>query len=117
MSSVGNDSSNEVNRVFEEAFQKPLLEQTDRFYQQESKEFLENHPFREYIKKCSSRMDEEKQRISRYLNERLLEPLINTVENALVVKHIDKFIEEFKKLLDENNIKGLKILCAVFDFY
>ncbi|CAG2179713.1 unnamed protein product, partial [Oppiella nova] len=60
--------------------------------------------------KCSVRLEEERDRVKRYLNERLLTPTIETVENALIVQKIDKFIEEFQKLLVGDNIDKLAVL-------
>ena len=101
---VDRDVDEETAKVFEESFQKPFIEQTREYYIKESNEFLETHSFTEYMDRCTSRLEEERERVNRYLNPSLLEPLIATVEDALIVKQIDRFIAEFKKLLIGDNI-------------
>lgn len=110
LSRIEQDNDDEAVKVFEESFQKPFIDQTECFYINESTVFLQNHSFTLYLTKCADRLREERDRVTRYLNETLLEPLIQTVENALIVKKIDRFITEFKSLLIENNIEQLRIL-------
>lgn len=101
---VDRDVDEETARVFEESFQKPFIEQTREYYMKESNEFLERHSFTEYMARCTSRLEEERERVKRYLNASLLDPLVATVEDALIVKQIDRFITEFKNLLIGDNI-------------
>jgi len=112
LSSIGKDVDETAAKVFEESFQKPFIEQTETYYTNESSVFLANpdHSFTDYMDKCTTRLEQENERINHYLNESLLEPLIKTVENALIVKQIDRFIEEFRQLLNGNNVDQLSTL-------
>ncbi|CAG2118509.1 unnamed protein product, partial [Medioppia subpectinata] len=110
LSQIGRDSDEDTNKVFEESFQKPFIEQTLEFYTNESNAFLEQNCFTDYMYRCSARLEEERNRVKRYLSEKLLQPTIETVENALIVKKIDKFIEEFQKLLVGDNVDKLAVL-------
>jgi cullin 1 len=112
LSSIGKDVDETAAKVFEESFQKPFIEQTETYYTNESSVFLSNpdHSFTDYMDKCTARLEQENERINHYLNESLLEPLIKTVENALIVKKIDRFIEEFRQLLNGNNVDQLSTL-------
>ena len=104
LSHVGREMDETTAKVFEESFESPFIKQTEEFYKKESEAFLEVHTFSEYMIRCTARLEEERDRVKRYLNTNLLERLISTVENALIVKQIDRFIAEFKILLNDNNI-------------
>ncbi|XP_054163060.1 cullin-1-like [Oppia nitens] len=110
LSQIGREVDEETAKVFEESFQKPFIEQTEVFYTNESEAFLEKNSFTDYMNKCTIRLEEERNRVKRYLNESLMQPLIETVERALIVKQIERFSEEFKKLLNGDNITQLATL-------
>lgn len=110
LSSVGKGVDVNAAKVFEDSFQKPFIEQTDAFYMNESAVFLENNSFTAYLNRCATRLEQERQRVKLYLNEALLEPLMKTVENALIVKQIDRFIAEFKELLIRDDVQQLATL-------
>ncbi|KAH9366915.1 hypothetical protein HPB48_022341 [Haemaphysalis longicornis] len=94
--------------LYKTAFEGAFLEDTERFYIQEGTEFLNRNSVTEYTKKVEQRLQEEKRRVSMYLHESTLAPLVGTFQKVLVEHHLEHFCTEFKVLLREDSMMTLR---------
>ena len=70
--------------VYQEHFETPFLEATEKHYKAESGAFLAKYPILDYVKKVEEWLREEGDRAERYLDARTKEPLISGCERVLI---------------------------------
>lgn len=107
--------------VYKDAFEKPFLVQTEKYYTAESEAYIAENSVTDYMKKAVIRLQEEEDRVDLYLNastrksvrihlfavtlllaDRYRLQLVTTCENALVKAHTEVLQEEFQRLLDQD---------------
>ncbi|KAI9829341.1 MAG: hypothetical protein M1819_006404 [Sarea resinae] len=97
------DSTKSTLDVYRYYFEKPFLEATTKYYQNESKQFVAENSVVEYMKKkAESRLDEEKDRVGLYLHPDIMAPLKKTCEEVLIADHSPLLRDEFQILLDND---------------
>eukprot|EP00123_Amoebidium_parasiticum_P008331 comp18734_c0_seq1/m.20531 comp18734_c0_seq1/g.20531 ORF comp18734_c0_seq1/g.20531 comp18734_c0_seq1/m.20531 type:complete len:758 (-) comp18734_c0_seq1:460-2733(-) len=85
--------------IYEHAFQKDFLESTELYYKAESDSFISNNSVSEYMKKVERRLEEEEHRVLASLHDTTREPLMERLDQVLIIKHFDVIKAEFGKLL------------------
>ncbi|KAL2258916.1 hypothetical protein VTK26DRAFT_7585 [Humicola hyalothermophila] len=96
------DSSKTTLEVYRYAFEKPFLEATMVFYQNESKRFVAENSVVEYMKKAEARLNEEEERVKLYLHQDIAIPLKKACNQVLIADHADILRDEFQVLLDND---------------
>ena len=104
------DSSKSTLDVYKEHFEKPFLEATAEYYDNESKQFLAENSVVEYMKKAEARLEEEKDRVPLYLLNEIMSPLMRTCEQSLITNHSQALREEFQLLLDHDKQESKQFL-------
>ena len=96
------DSSKSTLDVYRFYFEKPFLEATRVYYQQESARFVAENSVVDYMKKAEARLEEEKNRVGLYLHTDIMFALMKTCLDVLVTGHSTLLRDEFQILLDDN---------------
>ncbi|GAX74771.1 hypothetical protein CEUSTIGMA_g2218.t1 [Chlamydomonas eustigma] len=91
-----------------EAFQKPFLEDSHRFYQVEGVALMSEILVPEYLLHCEKRLSEEFERCTQYLDLSTRRPLIQAVEKQLVAEHLPAILERgLAALMDANRVEDV----------
>ena len=94
------DSTKSTLDVYRFHFEKPFLEATTKYYENESNQFVAENSVVEYMKKAETRLDEEKARVGLYLHQDIMNPLMKACLSVLVTGHSTLLRDEFQVLLD-----------------
>ncbi|KAI7517892.1 Cullin-domain-containing protein, partial [Hortaea werneckii] len=96
------DSTKTNLEVYRQFFEKPYIEATQKYYQNESQSFLAENSVVDYMKKAERRLDEEKERVPLFLLAEIMQPLMKCCEGALIADHAVLMRDEFQILLDND---------------
>lgn len=101
------DSTKSTLDVYRYHFERPFLEATTKYYENESKQFVAENSVVEYMKKAEHRLDEEKGRVGLYLHPDIMNPLMKACLGVLVTGHSPLLRDEFQVLLDNDRQEDL----------
>ncbi len=93
--------------LYVDSFEKQFLEETERYYKEESQSFISENPVTEYMKKAEIWLEEEDNRVKNYLHRSSQKPLIALVEVTLLTNHAKILQEQFKPLLEREKLEDL----------
>lgn len=94
--------------VYRYSFERPFLDATRKFYQNESKQFVAENSVVEYMKKAEARLDEEEERVKIYLHPDIAIPLKKACNEVLIAEHSTILRDEFQVLLDNDREDDMK---------
>ena len=113
------DSTKSTLDVYRYFFERPFLEATTKYYENESAQFVAENCVVEYMKKAENRLEEEKNRVGLYLHPDIMTPLLKTCLAVLVTGHSALLRDEFQVLLDNDRQDDLarmyKLLARITD--
>ena len=113
------DTTKSTLDVYRFHFEKPFLDATKEYYEEESRLFVAQNPVVEYMKKAEARLQEEKDRVGLYLHQDIMTPLMKTCLGVLVNGHSALLRDEFQVLLDTDRQDDLarmyKLLSKIID--
>mmetsp|Transcript_26924 Transcript_26924/g.58796 ORF Transcript_26924/g.58796 Transcript_26924/m.58796 type:complete len:739 (-) Transcript_26924:3390-5606(-) len=100
--------------TYAEVFQAPFLEQATMFYRKEGVRLRYELSVPAYLQHCETRLQEEYERCTQYLDTCTRKPLIALVERELVAAHIGALLERgFAELADAQRIEDLQRLYSL----
>ncbi|KAJ5359626.1 Cullin-1 [Penicillium cataractarum] len=102
-----NDSKKSTLEVYRQYFQRPFIDATRTYYENESRQFVAENSVVEYMKKAEARLDEEKARVGLYLHPDVAKTLTETCLDVLVTAHSTLLRDEFQILLDNERQEDL----------
>jgi len=97
-------------KIYEVYYEKPFIEATEKFYLYESQKFISENSIVDYMKKAKARLEEENQRVDRYLNESSRIPLLKACKDVLIKNHLEPIQDEFTELLQQDRVEDLELL-------
>lgn len=113
------DSTKPTLDVYRYHFEKPFLEATTTYYENESAQFVAENSVVEYMKKAEIRLEEEKARVGLYLHPDIMTPLMKACLGVLVTGHSSLLRDEFQVLLDNDRQEDLarmyRLLARIVD--
>lgn len=114
-----NDSTKSTLEVYRFHFERPFIDATKTYYQNESQRFVAENSVVEYMKKAETRLDEEKNRVGMYLHPDIMNTLMKTCLAVLVTDHSTLLRDEFQSLLDMDRQEDLarmyRLLARIID--
>ncbi|KAF5764221.1 putative cullin protein, neddylation [Helianthus annuus] len=78
--------------VYQVDFERPFLEASGDFYRIESREFIEICDCGDYLQKAERRLNEEIDRVERYLSPRSEVKITNVVEKEMIANHMTRLV-------------------------
>ena len=113
------DSTKSTLDVYRYHFEKPFIEATTQYYENESHQFVAENSVIEYMKKAETRLDEEKARVGLYLHQDIMNPLMKACLGVLVTGQSSLLRDEFQVLLDTDRQDDLarmyRLLARIID--
>ena len=113
------DSTKSTLDIYRFHFEKPFLEATSRYYENESAQFVAENSVVEYMKKAELRLQEEKERVGLYLHPDIMNPLMKVCLQTLVTGHSSLLRDEFQVCLDNDRHEDLarmyRLLARIID--
>lgn len=99
-------------QFYKENFELAFIQETEKYYADESFRIFNERPIIEYIRHAEKRFAEENDRVSRYLHPTTSSILMKTCENAFINLQMDAIRNEFQGLLKskEESSKDLRSL-------
>lgn len=94
--------------LYKAAFENNFLEDTERFYTNESFKFLEKNSITEYIKQAEQWLNKEQTCVCFYLHKSTHNKLNKVCVKILVEKHLEILYEEFQNLLYKNKDEDIR---------
>jgi cullin 1 len=98
---------------FQEHFENPFIDTTEKYYKQESESFLAESSVSDYLRKAEERLREEEDRVERYLNTGTRKGLISKCEHVLIREHSELMWDSFQSLLDYDKDEDLQRMYAL----
>lgn len=113
------DSTKSTLDVYRFHFEKPFLDATSRYYENESAQFVAENSVVEYMKKAEIRLQEEKERVGLCLHPDIMNPLMKVCLQVLVTGHSALLRDEFQVCLDNDRQEDLarmyRLLARIID--
>ena len=113
------DSTKSTLDVYRYHFEKPFIEASTKYYENESNQFVAENSVVEYMKKAETRLEEEKARVGLYLHPDIMNPLLKACLAVLVTGHSGLLRDEFQVLLDTDRQEDLarmyRLLARIID--
>jgi len=94
--------------IYNKHFEIPFIEETEKYYRQESKAFLAFNSVSDYLKKAEARLNEEEEKLIRYLHSQTRKPLLSKCEEVLIMEHEATIWDSFPEMMDFDRIKDLQ---------
>lgn len=91
---------------YRENFELAFIEETRKYYEDESFKFFNENPIIDYIRHAEKRFEEETNRVLRYLDLSTSASLMKTCEDAFIKHRMDVLLSEFKGLLEKKEEKS-----------
>lgn len=107
------DSNKACLDVYIEHLETPFIAATESYYTKESESFLAENTIADYLRKAEDRLNEEEDRLDRYLNTLTRKPLIEKCEHVLIRNHAELMWESFQNLLDYDKDEDLQRMYAL----
>eukprot|EP00954_Amorphochlora_amoebiformis_P021771 1348716-Amorphochlora_amoeboformis.AAC.1 len=104
--------------VYQEVFERELLQTTAQFYQHESQNFMAQNTVSDYLKKIEVRINEEEKRATTYLDKSTHPKLRKVVQDELITKYAMQLVENKNSgcvyMFENDKVDDLKRMFRLF---
>eukprot|EP00727_Mastigamoeba_balamuthi_P005201 m51a1_g1468 hypothetical protein (1235) ;mRNA; f:238330-243362 len=99
--------------VYKEHFEVQFLAETEIYYAGESQRVLHEGGVQHFMRRVQERLNEETDRVKRYLNCTTEKPLLAKLEQVLIAAHKEAMHAKFRDLLKDDLVEDLKLMYAL----
>ncbi|KAJ3409583.1 Cullin-2 [Chytridiales sp. JEL 0842] len=93
--------------LYIDEFERYYLDQTRSYYAGESNTYISSTDFSSYMKRTSSRLEEEARRMERFCDPTSKEKAIKDCEDQWILVHIKRFNAEFHSMIAQEKLKDM----------
>lgn len=104
-------------QMYKEILEDSLFEETDKFYDFESKRLIDEIQASEFLKKAEERLEEEKRRVFSYLDISTLDPLLKIVDKKFIVNYSNFIVNSpsgLARMIDNMNVDDLSRMFRLY---
>eukprot|EP00761_Pharyngomonas_kirbyi_P014490 gb/GECH01014520.1/.p1 GENE.gb/GECH01014520.1/~~gb/GECH01014520.1/.p1 ORF type:complete len:769 (+),score=194.98 gb/GECH01014520.1/:1-2307(+) len=101
--------------IYVSHFEQKLINNTKEFYYDEGKRCVEQYQTSEYLIHVESRLRDENDRVTKYLDSSTRKSLISVVEEELILRHVEFIVSRgFDDLVEAQKISDLRRMYVLF---
>eukprot|EP01132_Coremiostelium_polycephalum_P007529 gene7529-9252_t len=99
--------------IYQKGFERKFIFSTEEFYRLESIEYIEKNGISMYMRHVYSRIEQEVQRVQKYMPISTLEKLTKSLNATLIFGYKDEFANKFIDLLHEDKGEDLAMMYSL----
>ncbi|KYR01417.1 cullin E [Tieghemostelium lacteum] len=102
-------------QIYQDCFETSFLQTSTEFFKFESSDFIEKNGISEYMRHVYNRIDQETNRVKKYMPIQTLDKLTKILNDNLISNYKEQFATKFLDLLTEDKIMELGMMYSLLN--